>query len=87
MAKKKYSGPRIKRLRITAAAQQLMDGLYDKGFVIQSLSNFEQVGVEAAHFNFLAEEGPKRTRSGYYEGSGPTLLAAIRSAIKGGRWI
>ncbi len=85
MAKKKYSGQRIKRLRITAAAQQLMDALYDKGFVIQSISNYEPGGGDTADFYFLAEQGPRRERpSLFYEGAGSSLLRAIRSAINSG---
>lgn len=75
------------RITICKTAQSLMDRMYHDGFVSQTLSNSEPTADRKTGFSFIAEEAPKRNRSAeYYEGAGPTLLAAIRAAIRGGKW-
>lgn len=72
------------QIRSCKSAQDLMDKLFDDGFVRQS-ADFAFDPDRELTVEFLAEKGGGAVYYySYYEGVGSTLLRAIRNAIAAG---
>ena len=69
------------KIRICKIAQQLMDKLYNEGFIGQTISNNIYKNCKpSVRFYFLAEN----IEAVAYEAEGETVLKAIQKAIKNG---
>jgi hypothetical protein len=73
------------QVRSCKAAETLMNKLFADGFVHQS-ADFAFDKHRVLEVRFLAEEECHNTHChSYYEGTGTTLLKAIRDAISSGK--